>query len=99
MQVLEHLPADALVRLFAAARRALRPGGVLVAETINPHAAHALKTFWVDLTHVHPLFPEVMLALARDSGFAGAFVCHLLGERDVRRDRFVQSSYAVVATA
>ena len=81
------------------AGRALRPGGLFVAETVNPHAGHALKTFWVDLTHQHPVFPEVTLALAGDAGFASAFVCHLAGGRDVERDRFSQSSYALVATA
>ncbi|MDA0182392.1 methyltransferase domain-containing protein [Solirubrobacter phytolaccae] len=99
MQVIEHLPREALLRLFAAAKRALRPGGLFVAETVNPHAGHALKTFWVDLTHQHPVFPEVTLALAADAGFAGAFVCHLAGGRDAERDRFSESSYAVVATA
>jgi glycosyltransferase involved in cell wall biosynthesis len=99
MQVIEHLPREALLRLFAAGRRALRPGGLFIAETVNPHAGHALKTFWVDLTHQHPIFPEVTLALAADAGFSGAFVCHLLGGRDAERDRFAESSYAVVATA
>jgi SAM-dependent methyltransferase len=99
MQVIEHLPYATLLALFTAARRTLRAGGLFVAETVNPHAAHALKTFWVDPTHRHPLFPEVTLVLARDAGFSEAFVCHLHGERDVRRDRFAQSSYALVATA
>lgn len=98
MQVIEHLPGEALRRLFALAHAKLRPGGLLVAETVNPHAAHALKTFWVDLTHQHPVFPEVALALAADAGFQEAFICHLLGTRDVDRDRFQESSYAVVAT-
>lgn len=98
MQVIEHLPGEALRRLFALAHAKLRPGGLFVAETVNPHAVHALKTFWVDLTHQHPVFPEVTLALAADAGFQEAFICHLLGTRDVDRDRFQESSYAVVAT-
>lgn len=99
MQVIEHLPREPLLRLFAAARRALRPGGLFVAETVNPHAGHALKTFWVDLTHQHPVFPEVALALAGDAGFREGFITHPDGGRDAERDRFAQSSYAVVATA
>jgi SAM-dependent methyltransferase/glycosyltransferase involved in cell wall biosynthesis len=99
MQVIEHLPREPLLRLYAAARRALRPGGLFIAETVNPHAGHALKTFWVDLTHQHPIFPEVALALAGNAGFESAFICHLLGRRDVDFDRFRESSYAVVASA
>jgi hypothetical protein len=53
----------------------------------------------VDLTHQHPSFPEVALALAGDPGFPEAFITHLGGERDVERDRFAESSYALVATA
>ena len=69
MQVVEHLEVDDIRRLFEASRRALRPGGVMIAETVNPHAPPALKTFWLDITHVRPLFPESMLFLARESGF------------------------------
>jgi hypothetical protein len=43
-----------------------------VLETPNPNSISALKTFWVDLTHVGPIFPEVALALARGVGFEAA---------------------------
>src|SRR4051812_49987644 len=33
----------------------LRVGGVLIAETINPHSIQAMHTFWVDPTHVRPI--------------------------------------------
>src|SRR6188472_231332 len=35
-QLVEHLPPAALLRLLQLAARKLRPGGLLVAETINP---------------------------------------------------------------
>lgn len=98
-QVVEHIPHAELHEIVALARRKLRPGGLFIAETVNPHAAHALKTFWVDLTHQHPVFPEVALELARIAGFSEAFVFHPTGSGDVDADRFVQSSYALVATA
>jgi glycosyltransferase involved in cell wall biosynthesis/2-polyprenyl-3-methyl-5-hydroxy-6-metoxy-1,4-benzoquinol methylase len=99
IQVIEHLSLEALRELFTLAREKLVPGGLLVAETVNPHALHALKTFWVDLTHRHPIFPEVTLALAGGAGFREAFIWHPAGSGDVDADRFVQSSYALVATA
>jgi SAM-dependent methyltransferase len=96
-QVVEHLPFAVLEELLALAVRKLRPGGLLVAETVNPHAADAMKAFWLDPTHQHPLFPEVMLTLARIAGFDAAWVFHPNGSGDVERDRFVLPAYALVA--
>ena len=96
--VIEHLPYGELLDVLADAHRALRPGGRLIAETVNPHAAHALKTFWVDLTHQHPIFPEVALALARSTGFRRAYVTFPGASGDVDADRFEHSSWALVAT-
>src|SRR5207248_2679588 len=97
IHVIEHLPADALVRFFGLARAKLRAGGLLAAETVNPHAVHALKTFWVDPTHRHPVFPEVALTLAEAAGFREGFLWHPRGTRDAERDRFREDAYAVVA--
>lgn len=99
MHVIEHLPPAELDELLVLARTRLRAGGLLVAETINPHATHALKTFWVDPTHQHPVFPEVALIRAAAAGFGSAFVMYPRGERVVERDRFLEDAYALVATA
>ncbi len=96
-QVVEHMPPETLRRFLTVAARKLRPGGLLIAETVNPHSAAALKAFWVDVTHQHPLFPETMLALTRIAGFAAAYVFHPNGDGDVERDRYVTGEYAVVA--
>ncbi len=96
-QVIEHLPYRELLRFLVLARLKLSVGGILIAETVNPHSLAALKTFWVDPTHQHPIFPEVALALCRSSGFPTAFVFHPNGTGDVERDRFTQGEYAVVA--
>jgi glycosyltransferase involved in cell wall biosynthesis/SAM-dependent methyltransferase len=96
-QVIEHLRYAVLLELFALARQKLGDDGVFIAETVNPHCAPALKTFWVDPTHQHPIFPEVALELCRSAGFASAFIFHPNGVGDVERDRFAQGEYAVVA--
>jgi SAM-dependent methyltransferase len=68
-QVVEHLPPPALLRLLELAARKLRPGGVLVAETINPLSPLALRSYYADLTHAQPLVPETLALLARQAGF------------------------------
>jgi len=69
-QVVEHLPPGVLVRSLELAAAKLRPGGVLVAETINPLSPLALRHYFADLTHAQPLVPETLELLARQSGFA-----------------------------
>jgi O-antigen chain-terminating methyltransferase len=68
-QVVEHLPPATLVRLLELAARKLRPGGLLVAETINPLSPLALRSYFADLTHAQPLVPETLALLARQAGF------------------------------
>jgi SAM-dependent methyltransferase len=68
-QLVEHLPPPALLRFLELAHSTLRPGGVLVAETINPLSPLALRNYFADLTHAQPLVPETLVLLARHAGF------------------------------
>ncbi|MER3409125.1 MAG: hypothetical protein C4306_03260, partial [Thermoleophilia bacterium] len=68
-QLVEHLPPPALVRLLSLAAVKLRPGGLLVAETINPLSPLALRSYFADLTHAQPLVPETLAHLAEQAGF------------------------------
>ena len=98
-QVIEHLTFAELKELLELCRSRLQPGGVFVAETVNPHALEAFKTFYTDLTHERPIFPEVALSLFQLAGFEEAYVVFPLGTGDLDRDRQSQGEYAVVATA
>ena len=95
--VIEHLPYPRLLRFLNAARAKLRPAGLLIVETPNPHYPLALRNFWIDPTHQHPLFPEVVLALCRLSGFTGGYIWHPGGIGDPDQDRTAQPDYAIVA--
>jgi O-antigen chain-terminating methyltransferase len=72
-QVVEHLPPAVLQGLLAAAHSALRPGGLLVLETVNAASALAfLDVFIRDLTHQRPLHPDTLRFLAAAAGFVEA---------------------------
>ena len=96
-QVVEHLPYEHLLAFLRLACRKLQPGGLLIAETVNPHSPTALKNFWTDLTHQHPIFPEVLLTLCRGVGFGSAYVFHPGGSGDIDTDRQRCLDYAIVA--
>ena len=68
-QVVEHLPAPALLRLLELSAQKLRSGGLFVAETINPLSPLALRSYFADLTHAQPLVPETLALLAKQAGF------------------------------
>lgn len=68
-QVVEHLPPPVLVHLLELAVAKLAPGGLLVAETINPLSPLALRSYFADLTHAQPLVPETLVLLAQQAGF------------------------------
>jgi glycosyltransferase involved in cell wall biosynthesis/SAM-dependent methyltransferase len=96
-QVIEHLALDDLRRFVELAHRALRPDGVLVAETVNPHSPRALRSFWLDITHRHPIFPEAALMLASGAGFPAAHILFPHGSGELAEDRVRQGEYALVA--
>jgi SAM-dependent methyltransferase len=69
-QVVEHLEPAYLLRLVDAAARALRPGGPIVLETINPACWLAFFSSYLrDFTHVRAVHPETLQYLLRASGF------------------------------
>jgi SAM-dependent methyltransferase len=68
LQVVEHWPPETIFRFLQEARRALAPGGVLIAETINADAVSALRAFYLDPTHVRPVPAEALRFLAEAAG-------------------------------
>ncbi|MDQ2871334.1 MAG: class I SAM-dependent methyltransferase [Acidobacteriota bacterium] len=70
LQVVEHWTPEAIFAFLREARRALAPGGLLVAETINTDSLFAWKAFFLDPSHVRPVPPEALRFLAQAAGFA-----------------------------
>jgi SAM-dependent methyltransferase len=75
-QVVEHWPPEGIFRFLQDARRALAPGGVLIAETINADSLSALRAFYLDPTHVRPVPPQALRFLAEAAGFTDARIVY-----------------------
>lgn len=86
-QVMEHLPFPVVLNVLRESRRTLVPGGVLIAEIPNvKNVRVGAGTFWIDPTHQHPLFPDVLMFLAEESGFCsieGRYLNPLMPAPDV----------------
>ncbi len=96
-QVVEHLAAEQLTELLGLVQRKLAPGGLAIMETVNGHNPAALKAFWTDTTHHHPLYPEVLLALFRLAGFESGEVRFPRETGDFNSDVYANRDYAVYA--
>lgn len=69
LQVVEHLPPEALARVLALLQARLVPGAVLVIESVNPHCPYALGNFHMDPTHVAPVPPDRVRFAMEWAGF------------------------------
>lgn len=74
IHIVEHVDSIVLRDWLLNLRRSLKPGGVLLIETPNPHAIDAFKAFWLDVTHVRPYYPEALVLELARAGFSEAFV-------------------------
>jgi SAM-dependent methyltransferase len=103
-QLVEHLPPPSLFRLLELGARALRPGGLLLAETINPLSPLALRSYFADLTHAQPLVPDTLQLLAKQAGFRASETRYLNAPRHaddvderIREILFAPLDYAILA--
>lgn len=74
LQVIEHLTLREQREFLSLVRKALRPGGLLLVETVNPHCPEALEWFYIDPTHERPVYPEMLEFLMEQAGFKGMTV-------------------------
>lgn len=96
-QFVEHLDFQQLCLFIDESFKALDVDGVLIMETVNPYSMPAFRTFWTDLSHERPIFPEVLLALVREAGFPRAHVLFPNGSGNLESDRWSEGEYAVIA--
>ena len=99
IQVVEHVNTGQLVAWFEKIHAVLKPGGVFIAETPNPHAIDAFKAFWVDVTHVRPYYPESLLHMAQSAGFSRAEIWAPGEQHDITDRLEFAGSYTLIASA
>ena len=68
-QVIEHLSPEQIRQLIQAALIKLKPGGVIILETVNPDYLFAFKYFSIDLTHQRPIHSLTLQFLLEAAGF------------------------------
>jgi 2-polyprenyl-3-methyl-5-hydroxy-6-metoxy-1,4-benzoquinol methylase len=69
IQVIEHLEINEALRLFRVACHKLVPGGLIIAETINPSCLAALSNaFLLDPSHRTPFHPQLTRFLLEQAG-------------------------------
>jgi SAM-dependent methyltransferase len=85
-QVVEHLEPEYLMRFLETARLKLKPGAVLVLETINPACWAAFFDGYIrDLTHARPLHPDTLKYLVQASGYQSVDVRFLSPVADAEK--------------
>lgn len=67
-RVVEYLDVADVGRLLVAARRALRPGGLLVLDSTYPESERSVIAFWRDPARLRPYDPSALAALAERAG-------------------------------
>ncbi len=77
-QLIEHLPLDELTELVSLCSAKLKPGGVFIAETVNPQCLTTFSgAFYLDLTHIKPIHAEAARFLWRWAGLGQVEVVYL----------------------
>ena len=77
LQVVEHLSLPSVLRLIRLARRKLRPGGLLVLETVNLASLVVFSRAWtIDPTHRCALHPLTLQFLVEQADFADVRIAY-----------------------
>jgi 2-polyprenyl-3-methyl-5-hydroxy-6-metoxy-1,4-benzoquinol methylase len=69
-QLVEHLEPSTIVRLIGLCAAKLKPGGTMVAETVNTGCPAALASFYLDPTHVRPVPWPLLRFIFEQASFA-----------------------------
>jgi 2-polyprenyl-3-methyl-5-hydroxy-6-metoxy-1,4-benzoquinol methylase len=77
-RVIEYLPAHRQGELLSLCAGKLKPGGLLVIETINPDSDRPFgRTSHIDPSHSRALYPELLKSMIESNAFEDCRICVL----------------------
>lgn len=77
-RVIEYLSAHQQVKLISLLSEKMKPGGVVVIETMNPESTLGFgRNSRLDPTHVRAIHPELLKSILESNGFADVKICSL----------------------
>ncbi len=77
-QMVEHLPVHQVSQWLKSVYRALKPGGVIVFESVNTASPHAVfNHYYRDPTHQQPIHPETYRFMTEIAGFENISLTYL----------------------
>lgn len=96
--IIEHLPFEVLMKLFAQSYRVLKKGGLCIFETPNPENVQVgSQHFYSDPTHINPLVPYTVEFIANYHGFRDTKIKRLNKYSDfyktVEQNEFITSLF------
>ena len=69
--IVEHIPFEPLMNIFAECYRTIKKGGFVLFETPNPRSLTVgANTFYLDPSHLHPVPPELLAFMLEYTGFS-----------------------------
>ncbi|MFZ0313147.1 MAG: class I SAM-dependent methyltransferase [Candidatus Korobacteraceae bacterium] len=72
-RVIEYLPSSRRLDLISLCATRLKPGGVMVIETINPESDFPFgRNSRIDPSHLRPVYPEILKSMLDSGGFRDA---------------------------
>jgi len=76
-QVIEHLPLWMITKILRLAKEKLRPGGILILETVNVASLYThANAFTMDPTHALALHPLALQLMVEDAQFGSAQISY-----------------------
>ena len=64
-QVIEHIDFLKLQQLIYLLGKKVKKGGKIILETVNPLCLLAFQHFYMDMTHIKPIFPDVLIFIGK----------------------------------
>lgn len=77
-RMIEYLPSHLQLELVKLCSSKLKPGGLLILETVNPDSDFPFgRNSHIDPTHLRAVYPEILKSMVESNGFGPCQICAL----------------------